>query len=443
MCLRPCRYLRLPPERGIWSVPAGWTITIVRLLRRSSIVLLVSAATLLLGVTPAPGVDSEPAAEPNPITQRPCFGAASRDTVKRCSDPSLRLRVFPAPADAALEPNAPCNPSGRTELLYPCKFGVRTAAAGGAPSETIALVGDSHASHWRAAVEVLAAAKGRPAVSIARSRCPFIDATVVLSKADSIGCRAWNREVKGYLASHPEIATLLISERAGAEFVRAPGKTNFETQVAGHIALWRSLPASIRNIVVIRDIPLSSGESLLCVERAFKARREAGRRCARDRSRALHLDAAIAAAQRTGSARVHAIDLSSFFCDARRCFPVIGGAHVYKDFDHMTSAFSHSLGPYLLRAYDTVVKDDGDGGGRHPLDGLLPDERAAAECLIAERLAASAAGGFENVAPEQRERATACRAALEQRLAELEAAGLTGERNRAGRHKLILRVLST
>lgn len=224
--------------------------------------------------------------------------------------------------------------------------------------------------------------------------------------------------------------------------MRARGKTNLETQVAGHVALWRSLPASIRNIVVVRDTPLSSAQSLLCVERAFKARREAGRRCARSRARALQLDAGIVAARRLGSSRVHAIDLSSFFCDARLCFAVIGGAHVYKDFDHMTSAFSRSLGPYLLRSYDKVVKDDA-GGGRHPLEGLLPDERAAAECLIAERLAASAAGGFENVSPERRERAMACRAALEQRVAELEAAGLTGERNRAGRHKLILRVLNT
>ena len=386
--------------------------TIRRLLRRSYIALLLSAATLLLG-------------------------AASRDPAKRCSDPALRLRVFPAPGDAALEPNAPCDPRGRTELLYPCRFGVRLASVG-TPAETIALVGDSHASHWRAAVEVLAEAKGRPAVSIARSRCPFIDATVVLPRADSIGCRAWNREVKAYLARHAEITTLLISERAGAQFVRARGKSNFETQVAGHMALWRSLPATIRNIVVIRDTPVSSAASLLCVERAFRARREAGRRCARARSQALHRDAAVVAARRMRSARVHAIDLSSFFCDAQRCFPVIGGAHVYKDFDHMTTAFAQTLGPYLLRAYDKVVQG---GAGRHPLDGLLPDERAAAECLIGELLAASAAGGFQNVAPEHGLRAAFCRSVLERRAAELEAVGLSGERNRAGRHRIIRAVL--
>jgi len=194
-----------------------------------------------------------------------------------------------------LEPNAPCVPDERTDLLYPCKFGVRRTAAG-QRAETIALVGDSHASHWRAAVEVVAESKGMPAVSLARSRCPFIDATVALSPPDRIRCRDWNREVKAYLTSHAEISTLFISERSSAQFVRAKGKDNFETQVAGHIALWRSLPATIEHIVVIRDTPRSSAASALCVQRAFAARRAAGRRCARSRAEALHPDPAVTAA---------------------------------------------------------------------------------------------------------------------------------------------------
>jgi hypothetical protein len=37
-------------------------------------------------------------------------------------------------------------------------------------------------------------------------------------------------------------------------------------------------------------------------------------------------------------------------CDARACFPVIGGALVYKDSTHVTSVHGRTLGPYLLRA---------------------------------------------------------------------------------------------
>jgi hypothetical protein len=306
----------------------------------------------------------------------------------------------------------------------------------------IALVGDSHASHWRAAVEVVAERKGVPAVSLARSRCPFIDATVLLPRPDQIRCRDWNREVKAYLTSHAEISTLFISERSSAQFVLAKGKDNFETQVAGHIALWRSLPATIRRIVVIRDTPRSSAVSALCVQRAFAARRAAGRRCSRPRAQALHRDPAVVAARRLRSPRVHAIDLSSFFCDAQRCFPVVGGAFVYKDLDHISTVYARTLGPYLLRAYEAIAPSSpaaSASGG--PLDELRPDERAAAECLIAARLAALAAGGWTNVGSEDAQRAGGCRMLLAQRASELQALGLTGERNRADRYAVILAVL--
>ena len=340
-----------------------------------------------------------------------------------------------------LEPNAPCIPDQRTELLYPCTFGVRRTAAGGR-ADTIALVGDSHASHWRAAVEVVAESKGMPAVSLARSRCPFIDATVLLPPADQVRCGDWNREVKAYLTSHAEISTLFISERSSARFVPAKGKDNFETQVAGHIALWRSLPATIRRIVVIRDTPRSSAASALCVQRAFAAKRAAARRCSRPRAEALHSDPAVAAARRMRSPRVHAIDLSSFFCDAERCFPVVGGAFVYKDLDHISTVFARTLGPYLLRAYDDIaqpVPAPSVSGG--PLDELRPDERAAAECLIAERLEALAAGGWAKVGSEDVQRANACRTLLANRASELAALGLSGERNRSNRYAVIVAVL--
>jgi hypothetical protein len=48
--------------------------------------------------------------------------------------------------------------------------------------------------------------------------------------------------------------------------------------------------------------------------------------------------------------RVRLIDLTRLFCDRARCFPVIGGAYVYRDFNHLNRVFAATLGPYLLRA---------------------------------------------------------------------------------------------
>jgi hypothetical protein len=406
-------------------------------LRGARIALLIGTAILLLAAVPAPS------APPDPVTQRPCFGAASRDPLTHCADPSLRLTIYPSPAEALLEPNAACVPDGRTSLLYPCTFGVRRAATGGAAG-TIALVGDSHASHWRAAVDVVAERKGLPAVSITRSRCPFIDATVIMPRQDRVGCRRWNREVIAYLTNHREISTLFVSQRSSAQFVRTKGRDNLETQVAGYISLWRSLPATIENVVVIRDTPRGSTASTLCVQRAFAARRAAGPRCSRHRAQALHTDPAVVAARRLRSPRVHAIDLSNFFCDARRCFPVVGGAFVYKDGDHISTVFARTLGPYLLRAYDAILRaSPGTSAPAGPLDGLRADERVAAVCLIGERQAAEQAGGWPNVGAEHLQRAKICRMWLELRALQLNALGLSGERNRRNRYALILATLET
>jgi hypothetical protein len=47
---------------------------------------------------------------------------------------------------------------------------------------------------------------------------------------------------------------------------------------------------------------------------------------------------------------VHLVDLTSLFCDSAHCFPVVGGAYVYRDTNHMNTTFAATLGPYLLRA---------------------------------------------------------------------------------------------
>ena len=98
------------------------------------------------------------------------------------------------------------------------------------------------------------------------------------------------------------------------------------------------LPPSVKRVYVLRDIPHTTLRAIDCV----RARRRRGlslvRACATPRSGALVPDpgAAAAAARRP---RARAIDLTRFFCDPARCFPVVGGAYVHKDLDHMNAVF--------------------------------------------------------------------------------------------------------
>jgi hypothetical protein len=84
----------------------------------------------------------------------------------------------------------------------------------------------------------------------------------------------------------------------------------------------------------------------------------------------------VLAARSSGDARVQVIDLSDVFCSARLCLPVIGGALVHRDTEHMTPQFARTLAPFLDRAVDGLMTTWPD---RQTLSGAFaPDPPVAA-----------------------------------------------------------------
>src|ERR1035441_3930775 len=130
-----------------------------------------------------------------------CFGAAALDRLHPCSNPNLRLAVTPTPGEAVLVPNAPCTPL--EPVLNVCGFGVPAAGA----SATIGLVGNSHAGHWRAALEDVAEALNWQGMSITRSSCPFMEASITLPEPGRVQCARWIDGIPGWFDLHPEVGT--------------------------------------------------------------------------------------------------------------------------------------------------------------------------------------------------------------------------------------------
>lgn len=67
------------------------------------------------------------------------------------------------------------------------------------------------------------------------------------------------------------------------------------------------------------------------------------------RSASLHADPAATAARRARGKRIVLVDMTRFFCGARVCHPVIGGALVHKDNTHITATYGATLAPFLDR----------------------------------------------------------------------------------------------
>jgi peptidoglycan/LPS O-acetylase OafA/YrhL len=281
------------------------------------------------------------------LQRRPrCFGAAAHVPGRRCVNPALRLTVVPTPAEARDRGNLACGLSEYSGELHLCGFGVAPSRA----RETVALVGDSHASHWRAALDVVARRRGWAGISLAHAACPLsttIPAALPGLERDS--CAAWNLQVQAWLTAHPAVHTLVVSAIAGG-----PTYAKVDAE-AGYLAAWRELPRTVTDLVVIRDTPKARLSTADCVSRAMAAGRPAGSACRLDRARALPPDPQVAAAHRLTGRRVHVVDMTRFMCDTRWCRPVIGGALVYKDDNHLTEVFARTLGPYLGRAMKGVT----------------------------------------------------------------------------------------
>jgi hypothetical protein len=261
-----------------------------------------------------------------------CYGAADRDPAKPCHNAKLDRSVTPTPEEATITPNVACTPQGELDA---CSVGV-------ASGEPVVIVGDSHAAHWRAAMEVVAKRKRWHVLEFARPHCPFSFSAPAPTESGAADCVAYNQKVIGYLADNPSITKVFVSNNA-----RLPmAKRGIAYRLDGDSAALRALPASVRDVWVLRDPPTDRATSHDCVERQLKRHRSFAA-CAVPRKRALVRDPTLESALRLGR---HVIDLTRFFCSSRSCFPVVGGVLTHKDQDHLTQDFARTLGPYILRA---------------------------------------------------------------------------------------------
>lgn len=320
----------MPPSRPLPSANLTWA--------PGRLTGLLLATAVMVALTSLVGVATAAAAEPK------CFGAAARDAKRPCFNPSRSFT--PSLARADLTTASRCTMTDE-EPEPVCAFGVSASKA----KKHIALLGDSHALQWRGPLDYVARSQGWRGYSLTAPGCPFSAAVRYLAEGMRAPCESWYAEVQKWIRAHPEVTTIYVSQIAAIPLVLPAGKTEFEVKSAGYRKAWSSLPRTVKRVVAIHDTPMTTPETRPCLRDALAAgQRRPGVTCRVARSAVYMQDAAVRTVKRLGSKRYGSADLTRFFCSSRYCYPVIGGALVYRDtFGHITLAYADSLGPYLLR----------------------------------------------------------------------------------------------
>jgi peptidoglycan/LPS O-acetylase OafA/YrhL len=275
-----------------------------------------------------------------------CYGAAALQEGPACDDSALEGVLTPTPLTAHDDRVSMCLVDNAVAELRVCDTGVPVERA----TRTVALIGDSHAGHWLPTLQVIAEERDWHVVTMLKGSCPYTDAVRATDEVNSASCVAWNDAVDAELAGRDDIDAVFVSASSVNKFVPDEGGDWVETGAEGYLSAWASVPASVSDIVVLRDIPRPRPDVLVCLDGlgSVEAQLES-EDCGSPAEDAIKVDPQVPAAERAGD-RVAIVDLNGSFCAAGFCNPVVGHAVVYRDGHHMTASFARSLAPYLDEA---------------------------------------------------------------------------------------------
>ena len=262
---------------------------------------------------PTPSPSGSPVASDGPITLpadlTPSLASARDDEERLRGDGCLAFERVTTP------PN--------------CVYGVKGSAI------TIALVGDSHASHWFPAIEAIALERGWRLLTFVKVSCSFttlVQRNLAL-KREYRECTAFNEATVARLNQIKPALTIIVNRRTFR-----PIEENITSALAG--AALGEMVARIPGATAIlvdtpdpgRDVPACLSKHPSDIRACLFAQDDADNR-----------EIGIAERVAADVSGATLIDLTANICTEWPCSPISGSVLIYRDEDHMTATFSRSL----------------------------------------------------------------------------------------------------
>lgn len=281
------------------------------------------------------------------VAEKPsCLGAQAMDpTLAPCDNPKLDGVLIPDPAQAKADQLYRPDCLGMRSAGVPrvCQLGPRAGY-----TKRIFAAGDSHNNVLIGVYRSIAEHNNWRIDVASHNGCYLTSArNVPSSDGSERECESWRAEVTT-LIRQGEYDAIIVTR--AQPIILGRGETAKQATVRGLVKAWRNLPDV--PIVAIRDNPWNKADVLSCVA---LHRDTAAQACAVPRSLGLaEFDGQAEAALQVPRARL--VDVTSFYCTATVCPPVIGHVLVYKDRTHITAAFADTLAPYIERQVVAAIR---------------------------------------------------------------------------------------
>lgn len=231
-------------------------------------------------------------------------------------------------------------------------------------TRTIALVGDSHATSWRAAMTSAAKTHGWTVYFFGKASCSVNDVPLWLDqkKTEYESCAQWRETVIERLASIEHLDAVVVGRYKDYDSrVLLPDGSRTTEETVGPV--WREgaersfarLREVAPHVLVLRDVPWPDQDVPSCLSR----HPQDVERCSFERATNAHQDQVLFEAERTaaaGSKGIGFIDMTDAICPTPRCQVVTAeGRIIYRDAHHLTEGFSSSQGTALAQHIEAAL----------------------------------------------------------------------------------------
>ena len=276
-------------------------------------------------VQPTPSPSGSPVASDGPIT----LPADLTPPLASARDDEERLR-----GDGCLAFERVATPPN-------CVYGVKGSAI------TIALVGDSHASHWFPAIEAIALERGWRLLTFVKVSCSFTTLAQrnLALKREYRECTAFNEATVARISEVKPALTIIVNRRTFR-----PIADGITSALAG-AALGEMVARLPGATAILVDTPDPGRDVPACLSKHPNDIRA----CLFTQDDADNREIGVAEQVAADVSGAQLIDLTSSLCATWPCSPIAGSMLIYRDEDHMTKTFSRSLAAPLGVALEKLL----------------------------------------------------------------------------------------